>query len=102
MDRWVTWVRLASSVWLQPNTALPALTSAANCRSVDDPRLLGFGMARLFQKQNPGGVSRRGLHCGTSISRSRSWIEVVLDARDARPNMGVPDRHYVGDRDSDG
>ena len=43
-----------------------ALTSAANCtrsdvsRSVDDPRLLRFGMTRLFQGKNPGRFARRG------------------------------------------
>src|SRR5262249_29905191 len=69
----VTAVRLASSVWLQPSTALPALISAANCtrsdisRSVDGARLPRFDMAGC-SKRKP----RRVEPPGFSISRPRS------------------------------
>jgi hypothetical protein len=39
-------------------------------------------------QKNPGGEAAGAVEFSTSISRSRSWIEVVLDPQDAGPNMG--------------
>jgi hypothetical protein len=58
----------------------------------------------------PGACSKRktpagtppGLAFATSISRSGSWIEVILDAQDARPDVGVCDRHCARSRTSRG
>jgi hypothetical protein len=44
-------------------------------------------------KRKPRQVCPPGLAFATSISRSGSWIEVVLDAEDAGPDVGVCDRH---------
>src|SRR6516165_4290078 len=96
MARWVTAVRLASSVWLQPSTALPALISAANCtrseisRSVDDPRLRRFDICVVALKENPGGRAA-GAYCSSSTSIKRSGQEVLVDTRRDRKDVLVRD-----------
>jgi len=49
--------------------------------------------AAQSRTKTPAGLPAGVLEFFPSINRSRSWIEVVLDAQDAGPNMGVPDRH---------
>src|SRR6516162_11135105 len=95
MARWVTAVRLASSVWLQPNTALPALISAANCtrsdisRSVHGTCLRRFDIGTARPKKNPGGLSRRGAYCSSSTAISRLRQEVFVDTEADRPVVHV-------------
>jgi len=40
-------------------------------------------------KEKPRQDDPPGLRLTTTISRSRSWIEVVLEAQHARPDVGV-------------
>src|SRR6516164_679697 len=86
MARWVTAVRLASSVWLQPSTALAALTSAANCtrfmlRSLDGVSAYALTWAVSSKRKTPADDSAGASDFHVLIRRNRSRQEVLVDTR---------------------
>src|SRR6516164_2210979 len=86
MARWVTAVRLASSVWLQPSTALAALTSAANCtrfmlRSLDGVSAYALTWAVSSKRKTPADDSAGASDFHVLIRRNRSRQEVLVNTR---------------------